>query len=80
MLDGVMGIARDIANKAPLAVYGAKNIITYSRDHNTADALDYISIWNGSMLSQAEIMEAMTAKQQKRDGDFAPLPVKKTAS
>ena len=77
LLEGVMGIAAEIAKKAPLAVYGSKRLINYSRDHSTADSLDYISIWNASMLSHGEIREAMTANAEKREGDFAPVPAKK---
>ena len=34
MLAGVMEIAAEIASKAPLAVYGCKRLINYSRDHS----------------------------------------------
>jgi len=78
MLEGVMEIAREIAANAPLAVAGCKRIINYARDHTTADTLDYIAIWNASMLQTDEIMEAMTAAAEKRPGNFAPLPKKRT--
>ena len=74
MLEATMGIARQIATKAPLAVYGSKKIINYSRDHSTADSLDYISLWNASMLQPDEISEAFTAVQEEREGDFVDLP------
>ncbi len=74
MMDAVMATARDIATKPPLAIYGCKRIITYSRDHDTADALDQIAVWNMSMLVPSEMMEAMMAKGQKRAGAFADLP------
>ncbi len=77
MLLEVMKIAEDIASKAPLAVYGCKRMINYARDHTTADGLDYISIWNASMLKLEEIQEAMTANAEKRPGDFASLPKSK---
>lgn len=67
-------MALDIATKAPMAVHGCKNIITYARDHNTQDTLDYIGLWNASMLQGSEIMAAMIAKQNKQTGNFAPLP------
>jgi enoyl-CoA hydratase len=70
----VMEIARDIATKAPLAVYGCKRMITYARDHSTGDGLDYIGIWNASMLQPEEMAEAMTANREKRAGNFADLP------
>ena len=74
MLEAVLKIAAEIASKAPLAVYGCKRMINYSRDHSTADALDYIAIWNASMLKQEEVVEAMKASAEKRPGDFAELP------
>jgi enoyl-CoA hydratase len=74
MLEGVFDIANEIATKAPLAVYGCKRMINYARDHTTADGLDYIGIWNASMLQTEEMAEAMTANREKRSGDFAELP------
>lgn len=74
MLTDVMQIAAEIASKAPIAVYGSKRMINYARDHSTEDALDYISIWNTSMMNQSEILEAINAKAQGRDGDFVNLP------
>ena len=74
MLDGVMDIAREIAANAPLAVHGCKRAITYARDHNTQDGLDWIGMWNASMLHPEEIYEALQARAEKRDADFAALP------
>lgn len=74
LLTGVMDIAKQIASKAPLAIYGTKRIINYARDHSTADGLDYIGIWNASMLQHDEIQEAMQAAGEKRVGDFVDLP------
>ncbi len=77
MLEAVMKTAREIASKPPLAVYGCKRAITYSRDHSTADALDNIAVWNMSMLIPSEMMEAMISGKQKRPGNFENLPVLK---
>ncbi|MBA1146332.1 crotonase/enoyl-CoA hydratase family protein [Ectothiorhodospiraceae bacterium WFHF3C12] len=74
LLSEVMAIARDIASKPPLAIHGCKRMANYARDHSTADGLDYISIWNASMLQHEEIMEAMQANAEKRPGRFADLP------
>ena len=74
MMKEVMEIAIEIASKAPLAVYGCKKMINYARDHNTADGLDYIAIWNASMFKPEEISEAMSSNAEKRVGDFASLP------
>ncbi len=80
MLEEVMKVAREIAAKAPLAVYGCKRMINYSRDHTTTDGLDYISIWNASMLQPDEMMEAMTANAEKRSGEFVDLPKIRTST
>ncbi|MFO7963030.1 MAG: crotonase/enoyl-CoA hydratase family protein [Desulfobacterales bacterium] len=74
MIEEVMNIAAEIASKAPLAVYGCKRMINYSRDHTTADGLDYIGIWNASMLQPDEMLEAVMAKREKRPGNFVDLP------
>ena len=66
--------AREIAAKPPLAVAGCKRIITYARDHSTADTLDNIAVWNMSQLIPAEMMEAIEAARDKRTGDYADLP------
>ena len=74
MLEEVMKVARQIASKAPLAVYGCKKMINYARDHRTVDGLDYIAIWNASMFKPEEIFEAMSANAENRQGEFASLP------
>ena len=76
MLAGVMEIAEEIASKAPLAVYGCKHLINYSKDHTTADTLDYVAIWNASFLQNQEMQEAMMANAEKRSGDFVTLPTR----
>ncbi len=75
MLAGVMEIARDIASNAPLAVYGCKKMINYARDHSTADGLDYVAVWNMSMLKPEEMIESQRAKAEKRPGAYVDLPV-----
>ena len=74
LLEGVFEIAHEIARKAPLTIYGCKRMMLHARDHRVADTLDYISIWNASMLQGEEIMEAMQANREKREGEFADLP------
>lgn len=80
MLEEVMKVAAEIASKAPLAVYGCKRMINYARDHSTVDGLDYISIWNASMLQPDEMAEAMTANREKRAGQFVDLPKIRTSN
>jgi len=73
-LAGVMEIAHEIAANAPLAVHGCKRAIQYARDHSTQEGLEWIGMWNASMLQNDEILEAMSAAQEKRSGAFADLP------
>jgi enoyl-CoA hydratase len=74
LVEGVTAIARTIAGKAPLAVYGSKRMMNYARDHSTGDGLDYVALWNASMLQLEEIREAMRANAERRPGRFAGLP------
>lgn len=76
MIEYVLKTAREIASKNPLAITGSKVLINYGRDHNTADTLDYIAVWNAGMLPLPHIQEAMVAKSEKREPvfpDLAPL-------
>lgn len=78
MLDHVMGLAAEIAEKAPLAVAGSKRMINYARDHTIADGLDYIATWQAGMFSPAHMAEAFAAKAQKRSSEFPELaPIRK---
>lgn len=74
MISGVMEIAKEIAENSPLAVSGCKEMINYTRDHSTADSLRYMSIWQTGMFQpQTDMMEAFTAKAEKRPGNFDEL-------
>ena len=79
MLDQVMGIAKDIAEKSPLAVHGSKVMINYARDHSIADGLDYIATWQAGMFNpEVDVAESLKAKAAKREPKFADLlPVRK---
>ncbi|WP_395644839.1 crotonase/enoyl-CoA hydratase family protein [Terricaulis sp.] len=78
MLDHVMGLAAEIAEKAPVAVAGSKRMINYARDHSIADGLDYIATWQAGMFAPPHMMEAFAAKAQKRKPEFPDLqPVRK---
>jgi enoyl-CoA hydratase len=78
MLAHARETAAEIAGKSPLAVFGAKRMINYARDHSTADALDYIATWQAGMFSAAHIAEAFAARAEKRPGAFPDLAAIKT--
>jgi enoyl-CoA hydratase len=79
MLKHVMALAKEIAEKSPLAVHGSKVMINYARDHSTTDSLDYIATWQAGMYNpETDMLESFMAKSQKRAPKFADLlPLKK---
>ena len=70
MLKAANELALDIATKSPVAIYGLKALMNYSRDHSIDDSLDFNALWSGAMLSQKDMAEAMTAQMEKRDAAF----------
>jgi enoyl-CoA hydratase len=78
MLEGVMQVAGEIAERSPLAVWGSKEMLTYSRDHTVADSLNYIATWQTGMFQAADLSEALQARQEKRTPSFDDLvPLRK---
>ena len=73
LFDGVMEIAEEIASKSPLAIWGSKEMITYSRDHSTADSLNYIATWQSGMFQPADMKEAFSSKAENRPSEFDDL-------
>ncbi len=73
LLDGVQSIAAEIASRSPLAVWGSKEMITYARDHSTADALDHIATWQAGMFQPTDMLEAFGAKAEDRPTRFDDL-------
>jgi enoyl-CoA hydratase len=73
MLSGANDLAKEIASKSPVAIYGLKAVMNYSRDHSVSDGLDYNALWSGAMLSQKDMAEAMTANMEKREASFNEL-------
>ncbi|MBU3056125.1 crotonase/enoyl-CoA hydratase family protein [Pseudomonas indica] len=71
LLDGVFGIAREIAAKSPIAIRGTKEMIRYMRDHRVDDGLNYIATWNAAMLQSADLRVAMAAHMSKQKPEFA---------
>ena len=66
-------LAKEIASKSPVAIYGLKAVMNYSRDHSVSESLEYNALWSGAMLSQKDMTEAMTANFEKRDALFNDL-------
>ncbi|CAM3080946.1 enoyl-CoA hydratase [Pseudomonas floridensis] len=70
LMDGVMAIARQIAEKSPVAIEGTKQMIGYMRDHSVDDGLEHVAIWNAAMLQSADLKLAMAAHMSKQKPVF----------
>ena len=70
---GLKEMATVIASKSPLAVYGTKAILNFSRDHTIAEGLEYNALWSGAMLPQEDMAEAMMSNMEKRDPEFKDM-------
>ncbi len=73
LVGGVLEIAHEIASKSPLAIWGSKEMINYSRDHSVEDGLNFIATWQTGMFQPQDMMESFGAKADKRDPDFDDL-------
>ena len=73
LLEGANKLAAEIASKSPVAIYGLKAVMNYSRDHTVNESLEYNALWSGAMLSQKDMTEAMTANMEKREASFNKL-------
>ena len=73
MLSGLKEMAAVIASKSPLAVYGTKAILNFSRDHTIAEGLEYNALWSGAMLPQEDMAEAMMSNIEKREPEFKDM-------
>ena len=73
LVAGVLETAREIATKSPLAIWGAKVAMSFARDHGVDASLDQIADWQSGMFHPTDMVEAFTAKAEKRDPVFADL-------
>ena len=73
MVSGLKEMAAVIASKSPLAVYGTKAILNFSRDHTIAEGLEYNALWSGAMLPQEDMAEAMMSNIEKREPEFKDM-------
>ena len=74
----VVAVAARIASRPPLTIAGIKKSHLYSRDHTVADSLEHVMTLQASIWNPHDIVEAMAARSEKRDGKFTPLaPLKR---
>ncbi len=72
-VDAALQCAAEIANKPPVAIWGTKQAISYTRDHSTEDALKHMGVLQGVIWSNAHIREAVMAGKEKRAAEFPAL-------
>jgi enoyl-CoA hydratase len=73
VIEHALTVAREIADKAPLATTGIKEVLNYNRDHTVEESLNYTALWNAAMNFSDDMMEAFKSKTEKRDPDFQGL-------
>ena len=76
LVAGTLETAERIARHSPLAVWGTKEMINYTRDHSVADGLRYIAGWQSGMFQGGDMMEEFAAKSDRRDPEIEDLPVR----
>ena len=78
MLEGVLAIAQEIAARSPLAIWGSKEMLNYTRDHSVDDGLNYVATWQSGMFHPDDMAEVFAAKAEGRDPAFQNLlPVRR---
>lgn len=73
MLAGALLCAKEIASKPPVAIWGTKQAIHYTRDHSVDDALKQMGWLQGAIWSNQHVRESVTAMKEKRAGEFPSL-------
>ena len=74
MLAAAMQMAREIAQKPPVAIWGSKQAIHYARDHATDDALKQMGWLQSGIWQNSNLLESFRAKQEGREPVFDDLP------
>ncbi len=72
-LAAALQCAKEIASKPPVAIWGTKQAIHYTRDHSVDDALKQMGWLQGAIWSNQHVRESVTAMKEKRAGDFPGL-------
>ena len=73
LLAGALQCAAEIDAKPPVAIWGTKQAIHYTRDHSVHDALEQMGWLQGAIWSNTHVRESVAAMKEKRAGQFTPL-------
>ena len=74
MLDGVLGLAAEIATKSPLGTLATKELLLHARDHTVADGLRHTAVWQATIFGGADVKEGVAAFKEKRPAAYDDLP------
>ena len=72
-VDAALSLAKVIASKSPVAVYGTKHNLLYARDHSVEDGLEYAAAWNMSMIQTEDVVASVQAMLTKDKPSFSKL-------
>ncbi|KAI0262421.1 ClpP/crotonase [Gloeopeniophorella convolvens] len=61
VIAAVLGLAREIAGKSPVAISGTKRFLTHALDHSVEDALEYQATWGGILVQGKDLIESAAA-------------------
>jgi enoyl-CoA hydratase len=79
MIKEVMLIAKEITKKSPLAIWGSKEAINYTRGRTIEEGLNQIALWQSGMYNpKVDMMEALGSQLENKEPEFEDLyPLKK---
>lgn len=63
-------LAGEIAANSPLAVQGAKAVLSAGEGRSVEENLDYIALWNAAFIQSNDFVEATMAFLEKRSAEF----------
>ena len=70
LMAGAREWAEQIAANSPLAVQGAKAVLSAEEGRSVTEALDYVALWNAAFLESEDLYEAMAAFMERRPPRF----------
>ena len=73
VVKAALDLAKEIAERSPIAIIGSKRNLDYARDHTVQEGLDHIARWNSWATQSPDFMHAIVAQIQKKKIEFPKL-------
>ena len=70
VIDAAHALAAEIAANAPMVVEGLKAVLHAGEGRSTAEALDYMALWNAAFIRSADFTEGIGAQLEGRAPTF----------